>query len=94
MLAAITLLIGAGAYTVAYYQSWRGPSPIYFEFFLWPIYAVFAAATFRPLYYAGSVLYRRIADSLPKLTAKMGNFPVFQLAVALDLRRRGMEFPQ
>ena len=44
--AALVALVGAlyvlGALTV-YWDFWRGPSPLYFEFFLWPLYAIYAA---------------------------------------------------
>ncbi len=71
LLLAILIIAGAGALTVSYYQSWRGPSPIYFEFFLWPIYAIFAAVTFRVLYYAGSVVFSQGVERLSGLRAKL-----------------------
>lgn len=63
LLLAILIITGAGEFTASYYESWRGPSPIYFEFFLWPIYAIFAAATFRVLYYASSVVFSQVVTT-------------------------------
>jgi hypothetical protein len=42
--AAVLALAGLGIAGVAtsYVDFWRGPSPLYFEFFLWPLYAIFA----------------------------------------------------
>jgi hypothetical protein len=34
-----TLIVLCGTFSV--YFDWRGPSPIYFEFYLWPFYAIF-----------------------------------------------------
>ncbi|HXM81111.1 MAG TPA: hypothetical protein VN929_04195 [Burkholderiales bacterium] len=85
LLLAMALLIGAGAFTVAYYQSWRGPSPIYFEFFLWPIYAIFAAATFRVLYYSGSVLFRWAVERLPAAKVRLNGVRAFHAVVVAAL---------
>ena len=42
------LVFAAGVVTVTR-DVWHGPSPIYFEMYLWPVYAVFAAALGRAL---------------------------------------------
>ncbi len=42
MLSLICILIGTG-FVMTKFDFWTGPSPLYFEFFLWPIYAMYAA---------------------------------------------------
>jgi len=83
LLAAIAILIGAGALTVGLYDSWRGPSPLYFEFFLWPVYAIFAAATFKALYHPAKVLFERIAGT--DLKARLGRLHALYLVAILLL---------
>jgi len=85
MLLAILIITGAGALTASYYESWRGPSPIYFEFFLWPIYAIFAAATFRVLYYSGSVVFSQVVERLSGLKARLNGVHAFYLVAAILL---------
>jgi len=46
MLSYMALLIVVGAILVVA-DFWRGPSPIYFEFFIWPVYAVLASLFLR-----------------------------------------------
>lgn len=43
VLVAICSIIGFGILTVNY-NFWHGPSPLYFEFFLWPLYVTYAIA--------------------------------------------------
>lgn len=83
LLLTVLVLIGAGSLTVGYYEWWRGPSPIYFEFFLWPIYAIFAAVTFRVLYYSGSVVLSQIAET--GLKARIDGVATFYPVVAILL---------
>ena len=35
-------VLGIAGVATIYVDFWRGPSPLYFEFFLWPLYAIFA----------------------------------------------------
>jgi hypothetical protein len=83
LLSTMAVLAGAGALTVTYYQSWRGPSPIYFEFFVWPIYAIFAAATFRLIYNSGCVVLGHVTRMYSK--ARLNAAHVFHLTVGLLL---------
>ena len=80
LLLAIAIITGGGAFTASYYESWRGPSPIYFEFFLWPIYTIFAAATFRVLYYSGWVVFNQVVQS--GLKARLNGAHAFYLVAA------------
>lgn len=42
VLASMGLLVGTGM-ILKTFDFWRGPVPLYFEFFLWPLYAIYAA---------------------------------------------------
>ena len=46
LLACAGLIVVLGLITLKF-DFWRGPSPLYFEFLLWPFYAVFAAVLLR-----------------------------------------------
>lgn len=82
LLLTILVLTGAGTLTTGYFGSWRGPSPIYFEFFLWSIYAIFAAATFRVLYYSGAVVVSQAMERLSGLKARLNGVHALYLVTA------------
>lgn len=60
--AAALLITGT---VTAYTDIWHGPSPLYFEFFLWPFYAVYSAILLRFMWavVAGAVWPRMFRDS-------------------------------
>lgn len=58
--------LAAFGYAVVGGGSWQGPTPLYFEFVVWPYYAVFAAALVVAL---ARLLMRGLAALLARLTA-------------------------
>jgi hypothetical protein len=60
------------------FDFWRGPSALYFEFFIFPIYAIFAAVL---LGYVGSWLRRVLRWSIAPETVRVGIAAAASLAV-------------
>src|SRR3990170_2180829 len=58
-LAAMVLVITVGL-VFTLYDLWKGPSPLYFEFFLWPFYAVYGAVAVVMTWVIGIKSLRRV----------------------------------
>ncbi|MFM7545213.1 MAG: hypothetical protein ACKO3I_01670, partial [Synechococcales cyanobacterium] len=65
----MTAILIAGLFNWRYPQSWRLPSPIYFEFYLWPIYCIGIAYLVNSLLFSFYQKVLRIHQSnFPKLS--------------------------
>jgi hypothetical protein len=75
---ALIAVLGIAGVTTSYVDFWRGPAPLYFEFFLWPLYAIFAVRG------AGAVLVW-VARRLSVGDSTIARFSETQRALALFL---------
>jgi hypothetical protein len=92
-LVAAALIFASGAVTVAS-EVWNGPSPIYFEIFLWPAYAVFATALCRALAAAGGSVLGHLSHAPRRLRAVAGRVhPAFFVPVAATLVMSAIVLP-
>jgi hypothetical protein len=71
MLATMALLLAFGALTI-FVNFWQGPSPVYFEIFLWPFYAAYAVGFLHLLGVQLARLARRIAPVVINRSAPAG----------------------
>lgn len=78
---AISLLVSIGfilvlGYAALEWKFWRGPGPIYFEFLIWPLYAIFGV-------FGLAYIPVRLFELLPKLSMRLAGWGRSRLASGL-----------